>query len=154
MLQTCNPIILSTKRPSLKQFQPPNISQEEWCDFRTDYEAGMTLKEIAGKYHCDPRTVRKFIMQNRSSHRLGAQSVSTKLEPFCKQIDELYQEYLEQEISTSIHSGICKISSLITARLQSAGYQGSERTVRNYLRQTHPVTIANQSQELTERTKP
>ena len=29
----------------------PDIPREQWSDFRTDFEAGMTLKDIAVKYH-------------------------------------------------------------------------------------------------------
>ena len=70
----------------------PDLSKGEWCDFRQDYESGMTLKEVAEKYFCDPRTVRKCIFANKSSSELGKQTEPTKLAAFSKQIDSLYWE--------------------------------------------------------------
>ena len=45
-------------------FPLPALPSEEWCDFRKDYEAGMTMKSIAEKYMCDPRTVRNHLRSN------------------------------------------------------------------------------------------
>lgn len=122
-------------------FNPPTIPEEMWCDFRQDYEAGRSLKEIAEKYFCDPRTVRRCIMVNKSSSDLGRQTEPTKLAPYIGQIEILFQEYLADSAkstrdSTAISgtSGICRISKEITVHLQTLGYTGCERTVRNYLR--------------------
>ena len=108
----------------------PDLPPEDWCDFRIDYEAGMTLKEIARKYMCDPRTVRKCIRLNQSSTEIGRQNAPTKLTHWIESIDSLYAEY--SQINPA--PGICRMSSLITERLKALGYTGSERTVRNYLR--------------------
>ena len=49
----------------------PDIPKEQWSDFRTDFENGMTLKDIADKYHCDPRTVKTALPLNRGSSDFG-----------------------------------------------------------------------------------
>lgn len=112
----------------------PDLPKGEWCDFRQDYESGMTLKEVAEKYFCDPRTVRKCIFANKSSSELGKQTEPTKLAAFSKQIDLLYWEIYNAQTVLKRKYGICDISRRITAELEAEGYTGSERTVRNYLR--------------------
>ena len=116
----------------------PEYPQEEWCDFRLDYESGMTLKQIAEKYLCDPRTVRKSITANKSSSEIGRQTAPTKLAAFVEEIDALYGEYVYRSPdSSSEKQGICELSRRITDQLQQDGYTGSERTVRNYLRSNY-----------------
>ncbi len=73
------------------QFHPPEIPRNRWCDFRRDFESGMTLKSIGMKYHCDQRTVRSCIILNKSSTELGRQYAPTKLEPYIPEIERLYQ---------------------------------------------------------------
>ena len=136
------PIIFPRKKSISRPFQPPVIPQEEWCDFRIDYEAGMTLKDIADKYICDSRTVRKCILLNRSSKHIGEQIAPTRLYPFTDKIEELYATYKENEKQKAHSAGICRISSFITEELRKEGYQGSERTVRNYLRQKYLIFIS------------
>lgn len=121
-----------------ERLYPPDYPQEEWCDFRQDYESGMTLKQIAEKYLCDPRTVRKSIMANKPSSEIGRQTAPTKLASFIKRIDALYREYVFRSLdNNSEKQGICDISRRITDQLQQDGYTGSERTVRNYLRSNY-----------------
>ena len=120
-----------------RRLHPPDIHENEWCDFRRDYEAGMTFKKIAEKYHCDPRTVRKCIMTNRSSSEIGKQSEPTKLAAYVERIDSLYQDFILIQRVSHMKSGICDISRKITRILSDEGYTGSERTVRNYLRNTY-----------------
>ena len=136
-----------------RSFQPPAIPKEEWCDFRVDYENGMTLKDIADKYFCDPRTVRKSILQNHSSHSIGKQYAPTRLSAYTERIEELYHILTQQNLDAH-PNGICKISIQITELLRSEGYNGSERTVRNFLRQKFPITIqkSRNSMNETERT--
>ena len=129
------------EKPTNKRIEPngrlylPEMPEEEWCDFRQDYESGMTLKLIAEKYLCDPRTVRKCIIANKQSSEIGRQMAPTKLAAYIGRIDTLYREYTFSPAgSISERSGICDISRRITAQLQLEGYTGSERTVRNYLR--------------------
>lgn len=110
-------------------FHPPGIPPEKWCDFRIDFESGMTLKQIAEKYFCDQRTVRNCIIMNKSSYDLGKQYAPTKLQPYEEQIQTLYAQYTSED-----HPGITRISRLITETISQSGYRGSERTVRNYLK--------------------
>jgi len=113
----------------------PKIPMDEWCDFRLDYESGMNLKMIAEKYMCDPRTVKRCLFTNKSSDNLGKQTEPTKIAAFADAVNSLYKEYVSE--SRRADTGcirICDISRKITAELQSCGYTGTERTVRNYLR--------------------
>lgn len=140
-------MILSNNKSIPRPFHPPKLTEEEWCDFRIDYETGMTLKDIAAKYFCDPRTVRRCILQNRSSESIGKQVAPTRLEPYIDHVAELYQQQIRDQETEKAISGICKISSFITKKLKEEGYQGGERTVRNYLRQKHPITVEKDFQK-------
>ena len=116
----------------------PELPVDAWCDFRRDYEAGMTLKQIADKYVCDPRTIRKCIISNRGSTELGRRTAPTKLTAFAVQVDALYEELITAVLCTGAGKpGICDLSRTVTEKLQQAGYTGSERTVRNYLRNNY-----------------
>jgi len=128
----CKEIIIynRTRQNGQATLPLPDIPESEWCDFRRDYESGMTLKKIAEKYYCDSRTVKRFIWYNRSSSELGKQMVPTKLEPFIDRLECLFGRYIEN----AEHIGICEISRRITEQLINEGYSGGERTVRNYLR--------------------
>lgn len=70
----------------------PPLPPERWCDLRKEYEGGMTLKAIAEKHYCDPRTVRRLIMQNRNSAEIGKQTAPTRLSFYAGRIEELLQE--------------------------------------------------------------
>ncbi|MBQ9155511.1 MAG: hypothetical protein IJ137_01875 [Eubacterium sp.] len=85
------------KSPS---FPLPSLPEDQWCDFRRDYESGSTLKAIAAKYLCDPRTVRRCIMLNKSSCELGRQTAPTKLAPYHSMIDRLYVKYIKESQDT------------------------------------------------------
>ena len=126
----CKEIIIDNRIRQRGRIPLPDYPEIEWCDFRRDYESGMTLKQIAEKYHCDSRTVKRFIWYNRSSSELGKQMVPTKIEPFIDRLEYLYGKYIDNDE----HTGICEISRLITEQLINEGYTGGERTVRNYLR--------------------
>ena len=112
----------------------PDIPKESWCDFRVDYESGMTLKAIGCKYVCDPRTVRKCILANRSSTEIGKWLGKTKVGDFVIKIDALYRLYTSDPDHIPNNPGICEISGKIAEELRAEGYTGGERTVRNYLR--------------------
>ena len=129
--------IIYNRTTQSRRLQPPDIPKKEWSDFRCDYESGMTLKMIAEKYLCDPRTVRKSIMSNKSSSEIGKQSEPTKLAAYVERIDSLYQDFILIQRVSHMKSGICDISRKITRILSDEGYTGSERTVRNYLRNTY-----------------
>lgn len=111
------------------------------CDFRREYESGKTLKEIADEYCCDPRTVRRCILNNKSSSELGRQTAPTKLTAYIDTINSLYHEGTDTEHDRTKLSGICGISLEITERIRRQGYTGSERTVRNYLRMKYRFVI-------------
>ena len=106
----------------------PDIPPDKWCDFRKDFEEGMTMKALGEKYCCDPRTVRKCLLQNRSSQDIGCQTAPTKLTPYLPEINRLFHKY------SPAAANLCMLSRQITEDLQSIGYVGSERTVRNHLR--------------------
>lgn len=107
---------------------PSNIPPSEWCDFRKDYKSGMSLHAIGEKYFCDPRTVRNCIIRNKSSSELGRKSTLSILEPYHREIQQILHEMSGEEIS------VYKQSIAVTRRLKDSGYSGSERTVRNYLK--------------------
>lgn len=104
----------------------PDIPKEQWSDFRIDYENGMTLKEIASKYHCDPRTVRTALPLNRGSTDFGKWVSPKKLEAHIDSISKVLC------YTTQIKS-LSNLSQHITSEIQKDGYTGGERTVRNYL---------------------
>ena len=110
----------------------PDFPQEEWCDFRRDYESGMTLKQIAEKYICDPRTVRQSMLRNTESSCIGHRRAPTILAPYLSIISEFANQNADS-------GSICRISRELTGQLREAGYTGSERTVRNYLRNYYHV---------------
>lgn len=105
-----------------------DIPPDQWCDFRVDYESGMSLHEIAMKYLCDSRTVRSAIIYNKSSKELGKKMTPSILMEYESKILELMEN---QEILTS---SVYQLSLRITEALSANGYTGSERTVRNYLK--------------------
>ena len=111
-----------------------DIPESEWCDFRRDYESGMTLKKIAEKYFCDPRTVKRCIRENKPSSRLGKQTEPTKIAGFTDLIDSRYWQIVSDKKNASKKAGICEISEIITTEIKKEGYSGGERTVRDYLR--------------------
>lgn len=115
----------------------PYIPEGEWCDFRRDYETGMTLKKIAEKYYCDSRTVKSCILNNKSSTELGSQKKPTKIAAYVDLINSEFLRIVSGQSFISEGSGICEISEMITGVIEQQGYDGSERTVRNYLRVTY-----------------
>jgi len=125
--------IIYNRTAQSRRLHPPELPADEWCDFRRDYESGMTLKQIAEKYICDPRTVRRCILANKPSSDLGKQTEPTKIAAYADQIEVMF---LDISYDRNVH-GICDISRRITAVLQEEGYTGSERTVRNYLRRQY-----------------
>ena len=127
------PQALSTARPAIHRLPLPDIPRDRWCDFRREYEAGMSLKAIAAQHICDPRTVRRLLLLNKGSEHIGQQHAPTVLDPWVPLIQEQLQTLPEGSV------GICTASRAITARLRQDGYTGSERTVRNYLRSRYHI---------------
>ncbi len=118
----------------------PDIPKEQWSDFRSDYESGMTMAEIASKYYCDPRTVSKALHLNRGSSDLGKKTQPKKLEPHEGTITRLVR-------NTSDYKSLSKLSQHVTAEIQKEGYSGGERTVRNYLKTRPDVKALSKTQQ-------
>lgn len=111
-----------------RRIECPNIPPEEWCDYRRDYESGLSLECIAQKYCCDHRTVRDAIIKNKSSCDIGKKTTPRKVTGYTKEIDRLIKIYCRDH-----NLSMLKLSTQITAELKKSGYLGSERTVRNHL---------------------
>jgi len=133
----CKEKIIDNRTRQRERIPLPDIPEDQWCDFRRDYESGMTFKKIAEKYVCDSRTVKSCILNNKSSNELGSQRKPTKIASFVDLIDTEYQEIVFGKSFASEEIGICEISERITELLKQNGYTGGERTVRNYLRITY-----------------
>ena len=118
----------------------PTIPQEQWSDFRVDYESGMTLKDIAAKYYCDSRTVKTALSLNRGSSDFGKRIVPKKLDRYIDSISESLQQ-------TKQIKSLSKLSQEITSNLQMDGYSGGERTVRNYLGTRPDVKVLLEHQQ-------
>ena len=86
----------------------------------------MTLKDIATKYHCDPRTVRTSLPLNRGSSDFGKWTSPKKLEAHIDSISRVI-------CTTTGFKSLSNLSQHITSEIQKEGYTGGERTVRNYL---------------------
>lgn len=118
----------------------PDLPKEQWSDFRADYESGLTMTEIASKYHCDSRTVSKALHLNRGSSDFGKRIQPKKLEPHEETIAKLVCQ-------TTEYKSLLKLSRRITAELQKEGYSGGERTVRNYLQTRSDVKALSKTQQ-------
>ena len=139
MKQTGNPHPIPYENKLTWPLQLPDLPPEQWSDFRREYETNKdtTLKDIARKYHCDPRSVRKHLLLNKGSADLGHQLQPTKLSPYLNEIDQMYEAYTKASVKPY---GICQISKKITETIRAAGYTGSERSVRNHLREKYYIT--------------
>lgn len=111
-----------------RRIECPNIPPEEWCDYRRDYESGLSLECIAEKYCCDHRTARNAIIKNKSSCDIGKKTTPRKISEYTKEIDRLIILYCKDHKLSML-----RLSTQITAELKKSGYPGSERTVRNHL---------------------
>lgn len=114
-----------------------DIPESEWTDIRRDYESGMTQKKIAEKYFCDVRTVKTCLLNDYSSREIGRQKAPRKISPYRDRIDKLYRESITDFDHILSKPGICAISQRIKDEITKEGYDGSERTVREYLRLTY-----------------
>lgn len=128
------------------RFSIPDLPREVWCDFRIDLvEHQMTLVQLAEKYRCDPRTVRNCIQNNKSSSDLGKKSTPRRIhsyESFIRELLSRDQNELPQSVTT-----IYGLSNRLYPILQSQGYTGSERTLRNHLMQQPYVKAFLEQQE-------
>ena len=116
-------------KPNIKRrIECPNIPPEEWCDYRRDYEAGLSLECIAQKYGCDHQTVRNAIIKNKGSCDIGKKTTPRKISDYTREIDRLIELYCKDHGLSML-----RLSTQITSELKKSGYPGSERTVRNHL---------------------
>ena len=129
-----NRILPLPRKRRAHKFILPDIPEADWCDYRREYEAGMSLRAIAEKHYVDPRTVRSAIEHNVGSAHLGRQHSPRKLSHFENEIRSKLPELQENADS------ITALSRRMTLHLQESGYTGSERTVRNYLHTLPSVT--------------
>lgn len=105
-----------------------SIPESEWKRPRREYfQEGKTLAQLAEKHFLDYRTVRRLIQQNDDWDDLNKHP--SALDPYKPMIIEI----MEHTRSPS-PIGITTISIRIHETLREAGYTGSERTVRNYIR--------------------
>ena len=114
----CKEKLIDNRTRERERLPLPDYPESEWCDFRRDYESGMTFKKIAEKYCCDPRTVKKCIWYNKSSAELGSQRKPTKIAAFVDLIDSEYRGIILDQNFNSEESGICEISERITEVLK------------------------------------
>ena len=110
------------------KFILPDIPRQEWCDYRREYEAGLSLQAIAERHFVDPRTVRSGLIHNIGSDGLGRRHAPRKLSIYENQIRAMLPPLLEKTDS------VTALSRQITSHLKEIGYTGSERTVRNFVR--------------------
>ena len=128
------------REPKIKyQFQPPAVPRRRWCDFRCDFESGMTLKSIGEKYHCDQRTVRRCILLNKNSTDLGRQYAPTKLAPYIQEIDILFNQCMHRLSIGGKPCGITQLSRQIMQEICKKGYTGSIRLIQNHLRSKYEL---------------
>lgn len=88
----------------------PDIPPSNWCDFRIDYESGISLNQLAIKYNCDHRTVRNAIIKNKNSCDIGARTTTQKLSKFIPCINSFLQENPDLVNNQSIYKLSCQIT--------------------------------------------
>lgn len=113
----------------------PDLPPEEWSDIRAEFEKTHSLLQVSKTFICDPRTIRRCLRLNLSSKELGCQVTPKKLDSYKNEIDRRFKEICSRASNRKAYPGICQISREITAELKMKGYTGSERTVRNFIRQ-------------------
>ena len=116
-----------TRRGQPPMFNAPDVPREQWCETRTQYEAGATLREIAIERGCDPRTIKACILYN--DDRLNRKHTPRLIDSQIPAIDRL--------LASGIFADTPSLRSLarqLLVRLQSlTAYAGSEKTIRDYL---------------------
>ena len=137
---TQDPRIKGTPRRSTAHFTLPDLPREQWCDIRTSYiEKNLTLSELAEIYRCDSRTIKSCLIRNKSSKSFGKKSTPTRIDLCKNELQDLLRQHLHQ-LPDDVHS-IYQLSCYLLPLLKECGYNGSERTLRNYLH-THPSVKA------------
>ncbi len=113
----------------------PDLPPEEWSDIRAEFERTHSMLQVSVVFMCDPRTIGRCLRLNLSSTDLGRQVTPKKLDPYQNQIHQQFEEICSMKSNEKTHLRICQISRKITDDLKAKGYTGSERTVRNYIRE-------------------
>ena len=98
--------VLSYSSPpfSHRRLSLPDLPEAKWSDFSKDHEGGMTLKAIAEKYMCDPRTVRIFLMLNKNSSEIilpAKEEFFEALENFRDPNKSIYRDEFEDFLNTT-----------------------------------------------------
>ncbi|MDL2317952.1 hypothetical protein LJC74_02495 [Eubacteriales bacterium OttesenSCG-928-A19] len=110
-----------------------DIPETEWCDLRVEYiHGGKSVAQIARERGCEARAISRLIKENRSFSELGRKRTPGKIDG--------YHAYIEEQLKSGRFQSmllITTVSGELTGILKGMGYQGSERTVRDYL-QTIP----------------
>ena len=130
----------SAPRNPTTRFTLPDLPRAQWCDIRASYiERGLTLVELAEIYQCDYRTIKACLIRNKSSKSFGKKSTPTRIDLCKNELQELLRQHLNQ-LPEDVHS-IYQLSCYLLPLLKECGYNGSERTLRNYLH-TNPSVKA------------
>ena len=112
------------------------LTETHRCTFRLLHDAGMSTYEIAEKYGCDRRTVSRLIRENREFDEIGKwQSGKKTLSEYTGLINEICRSDL------SSYPSLFSFSTHVLSVLRDHGYTGSERTIRNHLRQIDEVRL-------------
>jgi transposase len=93
----------------------------KWMEIRTDRQKGMSIAEIARKYHLDPRTAKKYALsETRPAYKLS-QPRPSKLDPYKQQINV----WLEEAPYSAAR---------ILEKLQDQGFGGKYSIVKEFVR--------------------
>ena len=117
-------------RPHRKVRITDNIPESEWCDARAAYLlADKTVQEIADEQGCEARAISRLIRENRSFSELGKKRTPSMVDGFQDTIEQM----LRSESFADMRQ-ITIVSKHLLEMIGPLGYQGSERTLRDYLK--------------------
>ena len=109
------------------------IPESEWCDVRVEYiKDGKTVAEIAEERRCGERTISRLIKENRSFSSIGRKRTPSKIDGYQITIEDLLRGAEFKDVSQ-----VMLLSKALYEIICPLGYEGSERTLRDYL-QTIP----------------
>ena len=109
------------------------IPEDEWSDARVEYIINKkTVAEIAGEQGCEKRAISRLIKENRDFSALGKKRTPYKVDGFQHIIEVLLKN---EDFGDAAQ--VMTVSESLFAMLSPKGYEGSERTLRDYL-QTLP----------------
>lgn len=106
------------------------IPVAKWSDARRAYYIeGKTLAQISLEQFLDTRTIRRLILYNLSFNDCGKHTAP-------KQTSN-YEDIIVRSLCTGLfakHSAIMGVSTKIFEYLKTIGYEGGERSVREYIK--------------------